>query len=47
MDLSTILPKEIFISTEGQFKLGLGGEFGGPIIKFQLPLAIFVNVRLY
>jgi len=39
--------KRIFISTEGQFKLGLGGEFGGPIIKLQLPLAIFVNVRLY
>lgn len=39
--------KRIFISTEAQFKVGLGGEFGGPIIEFQLPLAIFVNVRLY
>jgi hypothetical protein len=39
--------KRIFISTEAQFKIGLGGEFGGPVIEFQLPLAIFVNVRLY
>ncbi len=39
--------KRIFISTEAQFKLGFGGEFGGPIIEFQLPIAIFVNVRLY
>ncbi len=39
--------KRIFISTEAQFRIGLGGEFGGPVIEFQLPVAIFVNVRLY
>ncbi len=36
--------KRIFISTEAQFKIGLGGE---SVIEFQLPTAIFVNVRLY
>ena len=39
--------KRMFISTEAQLNVGFGSEIEGPIIEFQLPLAIFVNVRLY
>jgi hypothetical protein len=38
--------KRLFISTEAQLSLGIGG-FEGPRLKFQIPQAIFVNVRLY
>ncbi|MBK9733578.1 MAG: hypothetical protein IPO92_00890 [Saprospiraceae bacterium] len=39
--------KRMFISTEAQLNVGFGSDTEGPIIEFQLPLAIFVNVRLY
>lgn len=41
------ITKRIFLSTEAQFKLGTGGQEGGPLIEFLLPTAVFVNVRLY
>lgn len=39
--------KRIFISTEAALNVGLDFDQEVPIIEFQLPLAIFVNVRLY
>ncbi|HMR86577.1 MAG TPA: hypothetical protein PKD51_00405 [Saprospiraceae bacterium] len=40
------ITKRIFVSTEAQMNLGIGSEEGIKV-KFQLPTAIFVNVRLY
>ncbi|HLO55762.1 MAG TPA: hypothetical protein VK169_15825 [Saprospiraceae bacterium] len=40
------ITKRIFLSTEAQMNLGVGGEEGIKV-QFQLPTAIFVNVRLY
>lgn len=39
------MTKRIFFSTESQFNMGLGGN--GILFEFKLPVAIFVNVRLY
>lgn len=39
--------KRVFISTEAQFKLGIGSDSGIPLLELKLPTAIFVNVRLY
>lgn len=43
------LGKRVFLSTEAAFQIGRTiGEFGeGIVFNFQLPTAIFVNVRLY
>jgi hypothetical protein len=40
------ITKRIFLSTEAQMNLGVGGEEGIKV-QFQLPTAVFVNVRLY
>ena len=40
------ITKRIFLSTEAQMNLGIGGEEGIKV-QFQLPTAVFVNVRLY
>lgn len=39
--------KRVFISTEAHLTLGVNPDEGGPAISFQLPTAIFVNIRLY
>jgi hypothetical protein len=41
------LSKRIFVSTEGALSFGINPDGDGPFLNFQLPLAIFVNVRLY
>jgi len=39
--------KRIFISTEAAFQIATNTDDEGILINFQLPTAIFVNVRLY
>ncbi len=39
--------KRIFASTEAALNFGLDLDEDVPVFEFQLPLAIFVNIRLY
>jgi hypothetical protein len=39
--------KRIFASTEAALNFGLDLDNDIPVFEFQLPLAIFVNIRLY
>jgi hypothetical protein len=39
--------KRIFLSTDAALRLGSDFESEGITIKFELPVALFVNVRLY
>ena len=39
--------KRIFISTEAYLAVGINPDEGGPAFSFQLPAALFVNIRLY
>lgn len=39
--------KRIFASTDAALRLGTDFENEGILIKFELPIALFVNVRLY
>ena len=39
--------KRVFISTEAAFQIATNTDDEGILINFQLPTAIFVNVRLY
>ncbi|MBK8668454.1 MAG: hypothetical protein IPN89_02915 [Saprospiraceae bacterium] len=39
--------KRLFISTEAALFLGLNADEGGPVFDYQIPTAIFVNIRLY
>ncbi|MBK9256520.1 MAG: hypothetical protein IPM42_13615 [Saprospiraceae bacterium] len=39
--------KRVFLSTEGRLRLGLPLEGESPTIKFEIPAAIFFNIRLF
>lgn len=41
------LNKQLYLSTEGALRLGIDTDNEGPRILFDLPVAIFLNVRIY